>query len=167
MTDDLRIDDVRLREDEKQVVVEIAVTNPSQRTLHAHVTPRKVHYDIDTRALSIELTDENLRTDVLTTARQLPRFKAVDPGSESILKVTLPRIMHQMASEARDGEPVVETLPIHEAQSVTVSVAWSDSPFYPDPRDRAEQAESDVVTWQKGVAIGQGGAGKRPPRRRR
>jgi hypothetical protein len=166
MSDDLRIDDVRLREDHDQVVVEIAVTNLSQRTLHAHVTPRMVHYDPDTRALAVELTDENMRTDVLSTARQLPRFKAVDPGSESTLKVTLPRIMHQMASEARDGEPVIETLPIHEAQSVKVSVAWSDTPFYPDPRDRGERAPSDVVTWQKGLAIGEGGTNKRPRRRR-
>ena len=154
MADQFQIDDLRLQEQDQDVVIEIDVTNNTARTLHAHVTPRKVRYDVETRALAIELTDENLPTDTLSTHGLLPRFKAIDPKAHTTIQVRLPRIMHRLGAQTNNGAPVIDTLPIHEAQNLQATVAWSDTPFYPDPRERTRGEPSDVAKWQKGSAIG-------------
>lgn len=152
-TEEMRIDDVQLRDgDAERLAIEVAVTNPSQRTLHVHATPRRVQYDPATRVLAVELTDENLPTDTLSAVRPLPRFKAVDPDATTTLRIQLPRVMHRLSGDAPDGLPVIETLPIHEADEIEVRIGWSDTPFYPDPRERKAEADTDIAKWQKGLA---------------
>ena len=39
----------------------------------------------------------------------------------------------------------------HEATTVNVEVAWSDKPFYRDPRAKGQSMRQQMEAWQRGV----------------
>jgi hypothetical protein len=163
-SDGLRVSAVRLRDDTARgrVVIDIDVLNELDRTAHVHATPRIVKYDAATHHLLIELSDENLDTELLASAVTTPKFKAIDPRSKTTMHARLPRHMHQLVAGTDPRVPDVATLHIHEAEQVEVRLAWSDTPFYPDPRDDAERGGVSVNAWQKGTLHGQGRRVERP-----
>jgi len=158
MADGLRIDRVRLREEleRKEVVIEVDLVNELERTVHVHATPRIVNYDPATHHLAVEMSDEHLNREIPSKALRRPKFKAVDPQRKSTMRIRLPRIIHRLGPGPDERVPGIESLPIHEATDIDVAVAWSDTPFYPDPRDGGETKLGDVVKWQQGTVRGSG-----------
>src|SRR4051794_39374458 len=153
----LRISDVSMRDDGVTVSINIEFDNPTNQTLHVYATPRKVQYDAATRTLTVYLTDRN--TDQLQGGMIVhPKLRAIDPKEKTVVTITLPRVMNRLAGS--EGTPIAtpkfERLPIHEADTIEVFVAWGDQPFYPDarPTRRAATVKEQLVLWEKGVVRG-------------
>lgn len=154
----LNVASVRLRDDpaHARVVVEVDLLNQLDRTAHVHATPRIVRYDPATRHLLVEFSDEHLDPELPSRVTTRPKFKAVDPGRRSTMRIRLPRSMHQLAAGSDPRVPGIATLPIYEAEEVEVLLAWSDTPFYPDTREGAPAEPGSVRSWQRGTAHGHG-----------
>jgi hypothetical protein len=152
MSDELAVKDVRLRPAGERVAVEIPVANGADRTLHAYATARKILYDPSTKKLTLELTDEGAGPLMLGGTFVFPKFVAVDPGQERTIELDLPAVIHRMAPGADQPSPTIENLPIHEATSADVKLAWSDTPFYPEARETEKTPLDQLQEWQTGTA---------------
>ena len=150
--DRLAVEDVALRRRDERAILRIAVRNESDRTLHAYATARQIDYDPETRSLRVELSDENREQLPLGAIFVRPKFVAVDPGGERTIELNLPDTMHRISSESTAEGLAFEALPIHEATSVEVAVAWSDTPFYPDVRETRQGPLEQMESWRQGTA---------------
>jgi hypothetical protein len=148
----LAVEDVALQRRDERAILRIAVRNDSDRTLHAYATARQIEYDPESRALRVELSDENREQLPLGAIFVRPKFVAVDPGGERTIELNLPDVMHTISSESTAEGLAFEALPIHEATSVTVAVAWSDTPFYPDVRETRGGPLDQMESWRQGTA---------------
>lgn len=159
MNGELEIGKVQMQDDGTNLIVTIELLNKTDRTLHAYADPRGILYDPATRTLTVMLTDRDLQDRVGSTFRR-PNLRAIDPQGITLLRLTLPRVLNRMKPSAEKlTSPEFEKLNIFEAQTVEVRVAWSDRPFYADPRPRKTQRtpRQELVAWEKGVAVGRGG----------
>jgi hypothetical protein len=162
MTGDLEIGKTEMHDDGTNLIVTIELKNDSDRTLHAYADPRNIQYDPATKKLTIYLTDRATKETMASIFRR-PRLRAVDPKATTVLTLKLPRQLTRFAkSEEKLVSPQFEKLPIYEAESVEVNVAWSDKPFYADPRPKQVKrtAREELIAWEKGVSVGTGA--KRP-----
>ena len=148
----LSIEDIALHRRDERVALRIALQNGSDRTLHAYATPRRIEYDRDTRLLEVDLTDENREPPPAGSVFVRPKFVAVDPGGDRTIELSLPEVMHRIGPESDQKSLAFEALPIHEATSVKVRLAWSDTPFYPDVREPRKPPLEQLKGWQKGTA---------------
>jgi hypothetical protein len=152
----LSVEDVSLQRREERAILRISVHNDSDRPLHAYATARRIEYDPETRALRVELTDANRGPMPLGATFVRPKFVAVDPGGDRTIELNLPEVMHRISSESTSDSLAFEALPIHDATSVAVEVAWSDTPFYPDVREAHGRSPLEQMKgWQKGAARGE------------
>jgi hypothetical protein len=159
MNGDLEVARVETRDDGTNLIVTIELRNRSERTLHVYAEYRKIEYDEAAKKLTIYLTDRKSK-EVTGSIFRWPRLRAVDPNGTTVLTLKLPRELTQFAETAeKQTSPQFEKLPIYEAESVEVRVAWSDRPFYVDPRPRQAKRtpREELVAWEKGVSVGTGG----------
>jgi hypothetical protein len=150
---ELKIEDVALQDDAKQLRLRVSLQNPGERTLHAYATPRALRYDTGTRTLEVQLSDRGLRDTNRSSMFVYPKFIAVDPNSATTLELSLPRMIARFKAGQREIAPVVEELPAHEAKHVDVEIAYSGTPFYQDPRPRTGRTPRQVmVDWAEDFA---------------
>ena len=159
----IEIADVAFHDDGEHLIVNIQIRNTSDVTLHAYSTLRGMKYDEATGVLQIFLTDRNF-VEKRTTTFIRPRFTSVDPNGTASISLSLPRFLTRLAASEREVEPKIERPAIHEARAIEVEVAWSDTPFYPDPRDKKKTMREQLVSWEQGVARGRGGEAPDKPR---
>jgi len=158
MNGDLEVVKVEMQDDGKNVIVTIELHNKSERTLHAYADPRNIKYDPATRKLTVFLTDRET-TDRVGGIFMRPNLRAVDPNGTTVVRLVLPRVLNRLKkSDQKTTSPEFEKLNIFEAETVEVHVAWSDRPFYSDPRPRKtpRTARQELVAWEKGLAVGTG-----------
>jgi hypothetical protein len=161
----LSVASVRLRDDRARgrVVILIELLNELERTAHVHATPSIVRFDAQARHLYVEFSDENLQAGLTMGMVTHPKFKAVDPRSRSTMHARLPRHLHELVAGMDARVPDIARLHIHEADEVEVMLAWSDTPYYPDPRTAHPTARlGSVRSWQKGTLHGHGRRVERP-----
>jgi len=147
-----RVQEIRERPDRVDVVVELR--NPGGRALHYIADVRAIVFDPGTSTFIVRLSEQGLEP--MSAGTQLePRFGVVDPGSVASTLVRLPKTIVRMADTAGpDGELRFEEYRLADAETIAVEVGWSDTPYYPDPRDRS-QKESDrtdhnaVAAWER------------------
>lgn len=154
---DLTIRSTTLTDDGQSLHLTIVVHNPANRTRYAYASVRALRYDRTTKVLEVQLSDNGLVE--LRTLRGvpsastfiLPTIMEVEPKSDAELPLRLERTITRVDTARSTDVLRFETLPIHEATTVQVDVAWGDTPFYPDPRTPYEMRQQ-LVSWSKGVA---------------
>ena len=159
MNDDLQVVRVEAHDDGTNLIVTIELRNDSDRTLHAYAEQRNLQYDPAAKQLTIFLTDRQTK-ELMGSIFRRPRLRAVDPHGTTVLTLQLPRQLTRFLQTAeKQTSPQFEKLPIYEAETVEVHVAWSDRPFYTDPRPKQTQRtpREELVAWEKGVCVGNGG----------
>ena len=154
----LSVAGVRLRDDRSRglVVILIELLNELDRTAHVHATPSIARFDAEARHLYVEFSDENLHFGQSANMTTHPKFKAVDPRSRSTMHARLPRHLHELVAGTDPRVPDIAQLHIHEAEHVEVALAWSDTPYYPDPRAHSTAPLKPMSSWQKGTVRGRG-----------
>jgi len=157
MSEDLTLGSVRGQVDDDAIVINIELTNSSDRTLHAYRDARRVLYDPATGILRVGLTDRGSDATGNASSFVLPDLTSVDPHGSTTIEVRLPRVLTQIGGVTAQGAPVIERVPIDEATEVAVDVGWSDTPFYADARpSRPEAAHpaAQLRAWERGLATG-------------
>jgi hypothetical protein len=147
-----RVQEIRERPDRVDVVVELR--NPGGRALHYIADVRAIVFDPATSTFTVRLSEQGLEP--VTAGMQLePRFGVVDPGSVASTLVRLPKTIVRMADTAGpDGEMRFEEYRLADAATIAVEVGWSDTPYYPDPRDRSQKErdrtdDNPIVAWEQ------------------
>ena len=153
MPDDLTISKIELTDEGSSMRLDVTVHSVSERTLHVYREARNIKYDAATKTLTVGMHD-HVASDSGGSLFQLPRFAAVDPLGDLVISVKLPRFITRINGATPQGAPNIEQVPIHEATSVQVELAWSDTPFYPDNRRSArdQTTAQQLSAWSTGLA---------------
>lgn len=131
----------RLEASDRGLDIIIRLNNPTDRAMHYISDLRSIRYDATTRKLVLGLSDRN-RGAVTAAFRTHPEFAYIDPASAAELKLHLLASYVRFDSQmAASGELLFDEIRPADAQEIVVEVAWSDVPFYEDPRDRPDNVE--------------------------
>jgi hypothetical protein len=128
---ELEIVDGAITREEQVFVVTLKLRNHSDRTLYAYSSPRKIQYDADTSRVRLVLHDEEANPIVESHLRR-PHLLELEPESETEMRIELPPQIARLraASETKKGRPEVEQIPVEEATSVDIELAYAANPFY-------------------------------------
>jgi hypothetical protein len=152
---DLNIESISATDDGTDLNIVIRVRNDTNQTLHAQAVVRGIHYDPATKELRLRLTDRALVGSEPRSWYILPKLVAIDPQSTGTIELKQSRYITRISPTSSGPALKIEQLPAHEATSITAEVAWSDKPFYSDPRVKTKKTMPEqVVEWERGVAIG-------------
>lgn len=163
MPNEMTIKSATLHDDGTSLQLLIVVRNPGNRTRHVYSSVRALRYDAATKSLEVQMSDHGLMeprdrrappqpNETSTATFIVPRIVDVAPGTETELTLRIPRtITHIDPTKSAGAVLKFVTEPIHEAQTIQVDVAWSDTPFYADPR-RPFEMRKQLTEWVKGVA---------------
>ena len=133
-----------------QVELRLRLDNPrTDRALHYVSQPRAIVRNDATGTFEVRLTDQG-REPIPGAVHVLPSFDRVDPSSTALLTVTLPDTIVRMSTTAGpNGEIQVEELPLGADATVEVVIGWSDTAYYPDPRERQGTAGAPHSGWEQ------------------
>jgi hypothetical protein len=118
---------------------------------------RTLHYIADARAILIDPATGTVRVQMSDRGREMPpggiamtpRFRSIDPHSQAVLTVRLPKTIVRLSSTpSPPGETRFEELAITDATNVELEIGWADVPYYRDPRASTE-GTSPVSSWEK------------------
>jgi hypothetical protein len=130
------------------VELEVRLRNPLGRAIHYIADVRGMVFDAATGRLHVQLSDRGREMPPGGTAMQ-PQFRSVDPGSEAMARIRLPKtIVRLSATPAPSGEVTFEEFAVADATDIDVEIGWADTPFYRDPRERAA-AVFPVSAWEQ------------------
>lgn len=124
------------RLDDDHVLVSATIHNPTERTLYAYETPRRIRYDAATSTILVDLNDEHVDPDhPVAPHLPQPRFLALEGGADTVLRVQLPRTLNRVrpAEERHGSGPLVERIDLDRATRVSLAVAVQDTPYYYNP----------------------------------
>jgi hypothetical protein len=126
----------------------VRLRNPLDRALHYISDVRAMIFDPATRRLRVQLSDQGREMPPGGVAME-PRFRAIDPQSESLINVRLPKTIVKLTdTPSPTGEVVFEEHAIADAQEIELEIGWADTPYYRDPRDRA-RGEVPLSSWEQ------------------
>ena len=126
----------------------VKLRNPQDRALHYIADVRAIIFDPATRRLRVRLSERGLEMPPGGIAME-PRIRSIDPQSEALLTVRLPRTIVKLASTpSPSGDTVFEEHVIADADEIELEVGWSDVPYYQDPRDKSRGAYP-TSSWEK------------------
>jgi hypothetical protein len=140
----------RLTDD--QVHITVRIHNPASRTLYAYETPRRLRYDAATATILVDLNDEHVdENHPISPHLPQPRFLALEAGTDTLLRITLPRVLNRVRSaDERQGQgPLAEQLPLDQAQRISLAIAVQDTPYYYNPR---EPMAAQLRAWGAQIA---------------
>ena len=130
-----------------QIIVRL--NNPANRAMHYITDLRSIRYDTARRRLVLGLSDRG--SEAGTAAfRTHPQFAYIDPASAAELKLQLLASYVQFDSQvSASGDLLFTEIRPASAREIVVEIAWSDVPFYDDPRDRPEDVDP-TIAWALG-----------------
>ncbi len=130
------------------VELEIRIRNPLDRAAHYISDVRAMIFDPATRRLRVQLSDQGREMPPGSIAME-PRFRMIDPHSEALIKVRLPKTIVKLAdAPSPAGEVVFEEHTIADADEIELEIGWADTPYYSDPRDKS-RGISPVSSWEQ------------------
>ncbi len=139
----------------------IRLENTTDRTIHYIADVRGLIFDAATGRLRVQLSDKGRRLPPGGIA-VLPRLRMVEPHSQAVVTVRLPRtIVKLTAAPSATGEPTFEEHALADASDIDVEIGWADTPYYSDTRERSRQAPP-IASWEQ-QTVRMSGAG--PARR--
>ena len=130
------------------VELSVRLRNPLNRAIHYIADVRGIIFDPVTHLLRVQLSDQGRKL-VAGGAMILPRFRKVDANSETTITLRLPKTIVKLADKPSPrGEVLFEEHAIADADAIELDIGWSDTPFYPDPREKARTVPP-VAEWEK------------------
>jgi hypothetical protein len=161
MKDDMVMSSASIDDDGKSLHLRFVVHNPAGRTRHVYTSIRALRYDKVTKMLEVQMSDHGLMeprdrrnpapNDVSPANFILPQMTDVAAGADAEISLHVPRTITRIDANAPPAAVLrLETLQVHEADTVQVDVAWGDTPFYSDPREPF-QMRKQLTGWAKGV----------------
>jgi hypothetical protein len=143
--------------------ISIRLTNPLNRAVHYVADVRGMIFDPATKRLRVLMSDQGFEVVPGGVAVQ-PRFASVDPQSEAVATIRLPKTIVKLAeTPSPPGEVLFEEHAIADAEAVDVEIGWADTPYYADPREKSRGA-APVSAWEQHavhVTVTPPGAGKK------
>ncbi|MGH9968516.1 MAG: hypothetical protein ACREBG_11905 [Pyrinomonadaceae bacterium] len=137
-----------MREADDGFELAVRLRNPIDRPIHYISDVRAMIFDPATRRLRVQLSDQG-RAIPPGGVLMLPRFRTIDPQSEALVNVRLPKTIVKLAeTQSPGGEVLFEEHAVADADEIELEIGWSDTPFYPDPRDKS-RATPPVAAWEK------------------
>ena len=134
------------------VELSVRIRNPLNRAIHYIADVRGILFDPATRRLRVQLSDQG-RELVPGGLMILPRFRTVDPNSETVMTVRLPKTIVKLAeATSPTGDVLFEEHTIANANEIELDIGWSDTPFYPDPREKSRTVPP-VADWEKQTLV--------------
>ena len=138
----------KMSETQDGVELSVRIRNPLNRAIHYIADVRGILFDPATRRLRVQLSDQG-REVVPGGLMILPRFRTVDPNSETVMTVRLPKTIVKLAgTPSPSGDVLFEEHAISDANEIELDIGWSDTPFYPDPREKSRTVPP-VADWEK------------------
>jgi hypothetical protein len=147
--DSLRANVESVDETERGLEIRVQLRNDADRALHYISDVRALDYDPGSRKLTVRLSDRG-RVVVPGAANVRPPLRYIDPGSEAEITLRLPEQITKLAPSPDVERRIVafQQQRIADAEEVAVEIAWSDVPFYEDPRVSSEDVLPSVH-WQQ------------------
>jgi hypothetical protein len=126
----------------------VRLRNPLDRAIHYIADVRAMIFDPTTRRLRVQLSDQGREMPPGGIAME-PQFRTIDPQSEALLNVRLPKTIVKLTdAPSPTGEVMFEEHAIADAEEIELEIGWADTPYYSDPRDRA-RGEVPVAAWEQ------------------
>jgi len=126
----------------------VRLRNPLDRAIHYISDVRGMIFDPTTRRFRVQLSDQGrpLRHGVAIVE---PRFRMIDPQSEAVIKIRLPKTIVKLAdAPSPTGELLFEEHAIADADEIELAIGWAGTPYYSDPRE-ASQGAVAVSSWEQ------------------
>ncbi len=118
-------------------VITIKVRNTGERTLHAYGSPRRIYYDRASAKLRLVLHDHSMSEEeekLISPHLKRPYFVPLEAQVATDIKIRLDPIIKRIRPALERGNgPMIEELPITEAQEIEIEIACQDTPFYYNP----------------------------------
>ena len=111
----------KMAETKDGVELSVRIRNPLNRAIHYIADVRGILFDPATRRLRVQLSDQG-RELVPGGLMILPRFRTVDPNSETVMTVTLPKTIVKLAeTTSPSGDVLFEEHTIADANEISSS----------------------------------------------
>jgi hypothetical protein len=130
--------------------VELAVrlSNPLGRSIHYIADVRGLIFDPKTHRLHVRLSERGMQMPSGATPIE-PQFRMIDPHSESMIKIRLPKTIVKLSDRlSPDNTVVFEEHAIAEATGIELEIGWADTPYYSDSREKA-RGVSPISSWEQ------------------
>jgi hypothetical protein len=126
----------------------IRLRNPLDRAIHFISDVRGMIFDPAARRFRVRLSDQG-REMLPAGISMAPRFSVIDPHSDALIKLRLPKTVVKLADiPSPTGEVVFEEHAIADANEIALEIGWADTPYYSDTRDKSRQTSS-VSSWEQ------------------
>ena len=128
--------------------VAVRLSNPLDRAVHYIADVRGLIFDPATKRLRVLMSDQGFELVPGAVAVE-PRFASVDPQSEAVATIGLPKTIVKLAeTPSPPGDVLFEEHAIADAEAVDVEIGWADTPYYVDPREKSRGA-APVSAWEQ------------------
>jgi hypothetical protein len=140
-----------IKETEDAFEVAVRLRNPLDRAVHYIADIRGMIFDPATRRLRVMLSDQGFEPMPGSMGVE-PRFATVDPQSETVATIRLPKTIVKLAeTPSPQGEVLFEEHAVGDAEAIDVEIGWADTPYYGDPREKTRGA-APVADWEQHTA---------------
>ena len=147
----LDVEPQEMRETEDSVEIAVRLRNPLDRPVHYIADVRGILFDPATRRLRVQLSDQG-RELVPGLASMEPQFRTVDPESEAVATIRLPKTIVKLAeTQSPEGDVLFEEHAIADADEIELEIGWADTPYYEDPREKT-RGEAPISAWEQDAA---------------
>lgn len=138
-----------LKEVRDGIELSVRLRNPLDRAIHYIADVRAIVFDPVTGGFRVALSDRGRESPPGGVAMQ-PRFRSVDPHSEAVVTVKLPKTIVKLADvpPGADEELLFEEHALTDAASIELDIGWADTPFYRDPREKTARGVP-VAAWEQ------------------
>jgi len=133
------------------ISVLLKLHNPADRALHYVSEVRGLKYEPASKTLTVIMSDEG-RVLVPGPMEKEPVTRSIDPKADAELELQLPPTIVKLAeTPSPQGALRFEEQAISEAEHIDVRMAWSDTPYYIDPRP-GDPMRTGLQRWQRDIA---------------
>jgi len=117
--------------------LKIKLVNTGKRTMHAYASARRIQYDSATKTLNIDLNDDHVDDGgILSRHLKEPKILVIEGNTEGQITLKLANTLNRIkaANETTTGDYEIEVINPSEAEHIKVTIAYSDVPFYYNPK---------------------------------
>lgn len=137
-----------VRETEDGLEVEVRIFNPLDRPIHYVADVRAIVFDPATRRLRVQLSDRG-REPLPGGLAVQPRIRAIEPQSDVLASIRLPRTIVKLAEAlSPEGEVLFEEHTLTDAEEIELEIGWADTPYYDDPREKGQKGPP-IASWEQ------------------
>jgi hypothetical protein len=137
-----------VRETEDGLEVDVRMFNPLDRPIHYVADVRAIVFDPATRQLRVQLSDRG-REPLPGGIAVQPRIRAIEPQSEVVANIRLPKTIVKLAkAQSPEGDVLFEEHTLTDAEEIEIKIGWADKPYYDDPREKG-QGGPPIASWEQ------------------